>query len=263
MLKLCLNQESGPFKIKGFGVDLQTVRFGFFHIKFCHIKIVLALGNMILSHAILAQTNIAADLIKPKAYENRKLASELTPDKKINPVKRVKENIVSHYNFYFNANRKINAVLMAAKQSHKDTFTNILSFYNYSLDQTATQKTELDSVIYKTNNGILLHDLRNDWVDDLYFLMGQSYYYQKKFDSAYDVFQYINYNFQPRKKDEIGYEKSIGSNANENGSILSISTKESKLASHRPVRNDALIWVIKTLLAQDNDDDAKGLIEIL
>jgi len=263
MLKLCLNQESGPFKIKGFGVDLQTVRFGFFHIKFCHIKIVLALGNMILSHAILAQTNIAADLLKPKAYENRKLASELTPDKKINPVKRVKENIVSHFNFYFNANRKINAVLMAAKQSHKDTFTNILSFYNYSLDQTATQKTELDSVIYKTNNGVLLHDLRNDWVDDLYFLMGQSYYYQKKFDSAYDVFQYINYNFQPRKKDEIGYEKNIGSNANENGSILSISTKESKLASHRPVRNDALIWVIKTLLVQDNDDDAKGLIEIL
>jgi hypothetical protein len=218
---------------------------------------------MVYSPVILGQTNIASDLIKPKAYENRKLASELTPDKKINPVKRVKENIVSHYNFHFNANRKINAVLAAAKQTHKDTFTRILSFYNYSLDQTATQKTELDSVIYKSNNGILLHDLRNDWVDDLYFLMGQSYYYQKKFDSAYDVFQYINYNFQPRKKDEIGYEKNIGSNANENGSILSVSTKESKLAPHRPVRNDALVWIIKTLLAQDNDDDAKGLIETL
>ena len=263
MIKLWLNQESGPFIIKGFGVDLHFVILGIKHIKHSLKRVLLPFLCLSLTHAGVAQINIASDLTKPKAYENRKLASELTPDKKINPVKRVKQNIVSHYNFHFNASRKINAVLASAKQAHKDTFTRTLSFYNYSLDQTATQQTELDSVIYKSNNGILLHDLRNDWVDDLYFLMGQSYYYQKKFDSAYDVFQYINYNFQPRKKDEIGYEKNIGSNANENGNVLTVSTKESKLAPHRPVRNDALVWIIKTLLAQDNDDDAKGLIETL
>lgn len=211
----------------------------------------------------IAQTNITYDLAKPKAYENRKLASELTPDRKINPIKRVKENIVSHYNFYFNANKKINAVIASAKQAHKDTFTRLLPFYNYSLDQTATQQTELDSVVIKTNNGILLHDLRNDWVDDMYFLMGQSYYFQKKFDSAFDVFQYINYNFQPRKKDELGYEKNIGSNANERGNAFNVSTKEFNLTPHRPIRNDALLWIIRTLMAQNNDDDARGLIETL
>ena len=218
---------------------------------------------LLLSSVTWGQTNIAAGLTKPKAYENRTLASELTPDKKINPVKRLKENIVTHYNFHFNASRKISAVLAAARQAHKDTFTRLLPFYDYSLDQTASQQTELDSVIFKSNNGILLHDLRNDWVDDLYFLMGQSYYYQKKFDSAYDVFQYINYQFQPRKKDEIGYEKNIGSNANENGNVFNISTKESSIAPHRPVRNDALIWIIKTLLAKGDDDEAKGLIETI
>ena len=239
------------------------MRSGLSHIKPGLKKIILAGKAILLSHLLWAQTNIAADLTKPKAYENRKLAYELTPEKKINPVKRVKENIVSHYNFHFNASRKINAVLQSAKQAHKDTFTRLLPFYNYSLDQTARQQTELDSVIFKSNNGILLHDLRNDWVDDLYLLMGQSYFYQKKFDSAYDVFQYINYNFQPRKKDEIGYEKNIGSNANENGSVFQVATKESRLAPHRPVRNDALVWIIKTLLAQENNDDAKGLIETL
>ncbi|MFN6374713.1 MAG: tetratricopeptide repeat protein [Chitinophagia bacterium] len=233
------------------------------HIRPYRRKYILLGISLFMSQLLIAQFNIATDLVKPKAYENRKLASELTPDKKINPVKRLKENIVSHYNFYFNANRKINAVVASAKQTHKDTFTRLLPFYNYSLDQTASQQTELDSVIIKSNNGILLHDLRNDWVDDLYFLMGQSYYYQKKFDSAYDVFQYINYNFQPRKKDEIGFEKNIGSNANENGNVFNVSTKESKLAPHRPIRNEALLWIIKTLIAQGNDDDARGLMETL
>ncbi|MFZ9589709.1 MAG: hypothetical protein ACO28V_08260, partial [Chitinophagaceae bacterium] len=166
-----------------------------------------------------AQLNLTYDLKKPKAYENRKLKSELTPDKKINPVKKMKENVVAHYNFYFNANNKLQDVLISAKKSHKDSFSRQLAFYNYSLDQTAAQKQELDSVIHKSNNGILLHDLRNDWVDDLYLLMGQAYYYQKKFDSAYDVFQYINYTFQPRTKDEIGFEKTIGSNLNTSGNI--------------------------------------------
>ena len=210
-----------------------------------------------------AQLNLTYDLKKPKAYENRKLKSELTPDKKINPVKRMKENIVAHYNFYFNANNKLQDVLNSAKKAHKDSFNRPLAFYNYTLDQTAAQKQELDSVIHKSNNGILLHDLRNDWVDDLYLLMGQAYYYQKKFDSAYDVFQYINYTFQPRTKDEMGLEKTIGSNINTSGNIYTVSTKESGLTGKSAARNDALVWIVRTLLAQDNDDDAKSLMETL
>lgn len=212
---------------------------------------------------LLAQGNITYDLVKPKAYENRKLASELTPDKKINPIKKLKENIVSHYNFHFNANLKLSKVIASAKQANKDTFTALIPFFNYSLDQTAQQQQELDSVVIKVNNGILLHDLRNDWVDDLYLLMGQSYFYQKKFDSAYDVFQYINYNFQPRSKDEIGFEKSIGSNINTNGNIFNIASKENKFTPHRLVRNDALLWIIRTQLELGNEDDASGMIETL
>ena len=223
----------------------------------------LVLVGMLMAMGLLAQGNITYDLVKPKAYENRKLASELTPDKKINPVKRLKENIVSHYNFHFNANLKLSKVIASAKQANKDTFTTLIPFFNYSLDRTAQQQQELDSVVIKVNNGILLHDLRNDWVDDLYLLMGQSYFYQKKFDSAYDVFQYINYNFQPRTKDEIGSEKSIGSNINVNGNIFNIASKENKFSPHRLVRNDALLWIIRTQLELGNEDDASSMIETL
>ena len=223
----------------------------------------LVLTGMLMAMGVIGQGNITYDLIKPKAYENRKLASELTPDKKINPVKRLKENIVTHYNFQFNANLKLSKVIASAKQFNKDTFTTLIPFFNYSLDKTAQQQQELDSVVIKVNNGILLHDLRNDWVDDLYLLMGQSYFYQKKFDSAYEVFQYINYNFQPRSKDEIGFEKSIGSNVNANGNIFNIASKENKLSPHRLVRNDALLWIIRTQLELGNEDDASGMIETL
>ncbi|MFN5421854.1 MAG: tetratricopeptide repeat protein [bacterium] len=214
-----------------------------------------------------AQGNITFDLKKPKKFEDRKLASEMTPEGKISPFRRAKENIVTHYNFYFNAALKLSTVINSAKQSHKDTFSNLLPFYDVSLDQTAAQQQELDSVVIKTNNGILLHDLRNDWVDDLYLLMGQSYFFQKKFDSAYDVFQYINYNFQPRSKEERGYEKSIGSNLNTTGNVFTISSPEKRGIArkfhHNPIRNDALLWIIRSLIGQDNDDDARGLIETL
>jgi tetratricopeptide (TPR) repeat protein len=262
-IKLLLIHKSTPFKIAGLSVVLQPVQKPIDHIAWC-LRIASVLVLVLSSHLNLsAQLNLTYDLKKPKSYENRKLKSELTPDKKINPVKRMKENVVAHYNFYFNANNKLQDVIALAKQSHKDSFTNQLAFYNYSLEQTAAQKQELDSVIHKANNGILLHDLRNDWVDDLYLLMGQAYFYQKKFDSAYDVFQYINYTFQPRTKDEQGLEKSIGSNLNTQGNIYTISTKESGISSHPAARNDALVWIVRTLLAQDNNDEAKSLIETL
>ena len=253
----------GPFKIAGLTVVLHTLKRIEYHMALKCIRLVLMAVGILISIGGHAQGNITFDLAKPKAYENRKLASELTPDKKINPVKRLKENIVAHYNFYFNAHQKLAKVIASAKQSNKDTFTTLLNFYNYRLDQTAQQQQELDSVVIKVNNGILLHDLRNDWVDDLYFLMGQSYFFQKKFDSAYDVFQYINYNFQPRTKDEIGFEKSIGSNINGVGGIFNIASKENKFAPHRPIRNEALLWIIRTQMEMGNVDDASSMIETL
>ena len=226
-------------------------------------KTILLVFGIFAFQSIFAQVNITFDLKKPKIYEDRKLPSELTPDKKIGPIKRIKENIFSHYNFYFNSNQKIEKIVTAAKQSHKDTFNTLLPFYNYSLNATAQQQQELDSVIIKVNNGVLLHDLRNDWVDDLYYLMGKSYFFQKKFDSAYDVFQYINYNFQPKDRAERGYEKTIGSNLNTKGNVYTISSKETGAMGHKPIRNETILWIIRTLIEQNNDDDARSMMETL
>ncbi|MFZ1264658.1 MAG: hypothetical protein WAT34_14195 [Chitinophagaceae bacterium] len=202
---------------------------------------------------------------KPQEYDERVLRSERSEDKKFKLPTRFIQNTVTHYNYYFNANNKLNEVLERAKASFTDDYSQLLPFYNYTLDATAKDSVQLDSITYKSSSGIALHDLRNDWVDNLYLLWGASFYLRKDFDSAYLMFQFINYAFAPKEKD--GYYLTIGSNRDGN-SALSISTKEKKslpkkIFSKPPSRNDAFIWQIRNFLAQDQFAEAASLIVTL
>ena len=193
---------------------------------------------------------------------DRVLGSEKSESKKFTLPRRFTQNTFTHYNYFFNANNKLNQVLEEAKLVHVDDFTELLSFYNYSLDETSQNKEQLDSVIYKSTTGIVLHDLRNDWIDNLYLLTGAAYYLRKQFDSAYLTFQFINYAFAKKEKD--GYYQTIGSKFDGN-SALSISTKEKnslprKVFSEQPSRNDAFIWQIRTLIAMEEYAEAASLI---
>ena len=205
---------------------------------------------------------------KPKKFENKVLKSEKTGDNKFTLKNRIAQNTVSHYNYYFNANNKLNAVIERAKMAYKEDYGKLLPFYSYSLNTTASQKTELDSVIYKATAGILLHDLRSDWVDNLYMLIGKAYYFQKEFDSAGMTFQFINYNLYPRKKKGDDFAPVVGTNANAGGSSVSIASNEKRSLINKtfyrpPSRNDALVWQIRTLIESGEYTDAAGLINTL
>lgn len=209
-----------------------------------------------------SQTGFSFDIKKPEQYDDRVLGSEKSDSKKFTLPRRFLQNTFTHYNYVFNANNKLNQVLEDAKTQHIDDYTELLPFYNYSLDVTAQNKEELDSVIYKANTGIVLHDLRNDWIDNLYLITGAAYYLRKQFDSAYLTFQFINYAFAKKEKD--GYYQTIGSKFDGNDAF-SISTKEKnslpkKLLSEPPSRNDAFIWLIRTLIAQEEYAEAASLI---
>ncbi len=209
---------------------------------------------------------LSFDIKKPAKLENKKLGSEKTGDKKFTKPRRFIQNTVTKFNWHFNANEKLNEIIAKAKENHKDDYTQLLTFYNYSPAETVRDSSELDSVLYKANAGILLHDLRNDWVDNLYMLMGQAYYFREVYDTAYFTFQYINYAFSPKESD--GYDKTIGSNSNEGGNAFSISTKEktsttSKIFKTPPSRNESFLWLIRTYLARDEYPEAAGMIEIL
>ena len=204
---------------------------------------------------------------RSKKFEERKLGSEKMAEKKFTVVRHIFQNNYTHYNYYYNAHNKINFVVDRAKAIQKDDFTKLLPYYPFTLENTASQKTELDSVINKATAGILLHDLRNDWVDNMYLLMGEAYFYKKQFDSAAATFQFINYNLFPRKKDEED-NRIVGTrDASTNGS-LSIANKEKrnllqKLTAEPPSRNDALIWMTRTLVEQNEYGEAAALINTL
>ncbi len=208
------------------------------------------------------QLGIALDIKKPKEFENRILRSEKSDQKKFSLPKRFIQNTITHYNYFFNASNKLNEVLERAKSSFTDDYSELIPFYNYTLDATAADSIQLDSIANKARTGIVLHDLRGDWVDNLYLLWGASYYLKQQFDSAQLMFQFINYAFAEKEKD--GYYKTIGS-AMDGNSALSISTKEKnslprRVFSEPPSRNDAFFWQIRNYLAQDQFTEASGLI---
>ncbi len=213
-----------------------------------------------------AQKGFEVELIKPKKYENRKLASEKTGNKKFNFPRKVYHNTTTHYNYYFNANNRLNDLVVRAKTSFKDDYSQLLPFYNYSLDVTSQDKSELDSIIYKCTAGILLHDLRNSWIDNMYLLLAKAYFYRKDQDSAGLTLQYLNYAYAP--KEEGGYHIPIGSNASNDKGEFSIATVEkssiwNKLTTRQPSRNESFIWQVRNHIEKNEFGEAAGVIEIL
>ena len=204
---------------------------------------------------------------KPLQFEERKLGSERTAEKKFTLPRHFIQNTITHYNYYFNANNKVNTVVEKAKISNKEDYSSLLSFYPYTLENTASQKNDLDSVIYTCTAGVLIHDLRNDWIDNMYLLIGKAYFFRKEFDSAAMTFQFINYNLFPRDKNEED-NRVVGTNSSASGSSISIANKEKRnfiqrVVSLPPSRNDALIWLARTQIEQNEFGESGGLINTL
>ena len=233
--------------------------------------ILLSVLSFCISTAVAQPPTWTIDLLdkekKPEKFSERKLGSEKMAEKKFTWIRHLFQNNFTRYNYYFNANNKINTVLERAKLDQKDDYTKLIGYYPFTLEKTASQKTELDSVIYKSTAGILLHDLRNDWIDNMYLLMGKAYFLRKDFDSAAATFQFIQYNLFPRKKDEDG-NRVIGASEDASNSKISIANKEKqnilqKTTALPPSRNDALVWLARTLIEQNELGEAAGLINTL
>ena len=212
------------------------------------------------------QAGTEYDLKKPVRYENRTLGYEKTTETKWTDARALLQNTITQYNWYFNTNVKLNEVLVRAKAQFQEDYTQLLPFYNYTLETTAKDKHNLDSVTDKVNTAVLLHDLRNSWDDNLYILMGRAYFYKNNLDSAHILFQFVNYAYAPRDPD--GYPLPIGSNSEEGGNAFTVSTNEKrsiikKAFSEPPSRNEAFIWLIRTYFQQDKLTKGAVLIEVL
>lgn len=86
-------------------------------------QFLLSLFVLLLSSSfqpLLAQLGFDLKIDKPQPYDNRILKAEKTGNKALKSSRKFLQNLTTHYNFFFNANNRLNAVINAAKQSFKD-----------------------------------------------------------------------------------------------------------------------------------------------
>ena len=201
---------------------------------------------------------------KPAEYAKKLLRAEKTGYGDLGKFQQFMQNTFTRFNYVFNANKHMEDLLEKATSDYKEDYAGELSYYPYDAKAMATNGF-LDSVIQHATAGILLHDLRNAYVDELYFLLGKAYYYQQKYDTAHQVFQYLNYAFAP--KDD-GYDLPIGSNISKMGDHFTILNPEHKGISknsyaRKERRNDGILWQVKNYIQSGDYIQAQVLMGYL
>jgi hypothetical protein len=77
-------------------------------------------------HAQLGKITFDLQKDKPQKFKDKPLRSEKPQDKKLRLIGRFVQNTTSHYNYFFNANNKINAVIEMARMANKDDYSQLL-----------------------------------------------------------------------------------------------------------------------------------------
>ena len=108
--------------------------------RYILVLLFLSIGQLALQAQPTWTINPFGKEDKPKEYEEKLLPSEKTGNKKFTKFRRFIQNNTTRFNYYFNANEKLNAVIDRAKSAQRDDYLSLLSFYPYSLDNTLTQQ---------------------------------------------------------------------------------------------------------------------------
>jgi hypothetical protein len=191
------------------------------------------------------------EIEKPLPYER-------LLDKKYTLGRRAYQNTVSQFNYLFNAEITLDEIIQKARAIHEDDYTELLPFYDYDLSNTA--KESIDSIIYRCNANIVLHDLRSNYVDDAYLLLAKAYLFHKDFDTAASILQFINYSFYDK---EAGADQPIGSNLNKSGKFSIASVEDNRAWENKNIRNESMIWQARNYFEAGEINEGISLLQLL
>jgi hypothetical protein len=198
------------------------------------------------------RNNLPREVEKPLPYE-RLLNTKYTLGR------RAYQNTVSQFNYYFNADEELKEIILNARNEFQEDYTETLPFYDYDL--ATTSKRSIDSIIYRCNANIVLHDLRNNWIDDAYLLMAKAYLYHRNFDTAGSILQFINYSFDEK---ENGADLPIGSNIrNTKGKFSIASPDNNRIWENGNVRNESMVWQARNYFEIGELNQGLSLLQLL
>ena len=197
---------------------------------------------------------------KTKEWTNEKLLK-----KSWSLHRRIYQNTVTRYNYFYNARIKYNESLNELKNKNKDDYSKNIHIDPYDFEKDGNSvAANMDSVIKKSSFSTQIHDPRSKWFDNLYFLMGKAYYVKNDYDGAIATFQFIanEYKNNPTKK-----SKPVKKQTNKvvGVSIATIENNKGLLnkLKHKPIRNKALIWLAKSYMMAEQYSEAITLINTL
>lgn len=179
------------------------------------------------------------------------------------PKRRFFQNSFTHYNYYYNANRKMEEASLNMQRANKDNYDSLIGLFPFDpIKDSSLLSADMDSIIRKVSVGIQIHDPRTKWGNDMYLLLGQAYYYKGSFENASIAFRYIIANDQKKKS-----KNSKGSTYSRTKEAPSIVDKKhkSKLAfwQHKSVHNDAILWLARTYVTAGQIDNAGSVLSLL
>jgi hypothetical protein len=189
---------------------------------------------------------------------DKQLPYERLLNKKYTLGRRAYQNTVSQFNYLFYAEIGLDEIIQKARDLHEDDFTELLPFYDYDLSLTA--KESIDSIIFRCNANIVLHDLRSNYVDDAYLVLAKAYLFHKNFDTAASILQFINYSFFDK---EDGADLPIGSNLNQSGKFSIASPENNRAWENKNVRNESMIWQARTYFEAGEMNEGISLLQLL
>lgn len=193
---------------------------------------------------------------KKEEWTNEKLLK-----KKWNMPRRIYQNTVTRYNYYYNAKRKYDEAIRSMTRNYKEDFAKPINLDPYDIKkQGGSVSSFMDTVIKKSSFSTQIHDPRSKWFDNLYFLMGRASFAKNDFDGAITTFQFIanEYKETPKKS----ADKATKAAADQSIATLE-NRKGIRKLRHHPIRNDALLWLAKSYVMAEQYSEAQSLLGAL
>lgn len=137
-------------------------------------------------------------------------------------------NMNARFNGYFHSIETLNASVKTLEKGHVDNFNSVITLYPHgTIEQASAVSGEMDEIFKKTSKVIKKHP-KSKWIDDCYFLIGQSYYFKGDPYAAIEIFQHVV-----------------------------------KQYPDGDLKFDAKAWIIKSNLRLDKTNDAEAILGLI
>jgi len=205
---------------------------------------------------------LALDLKMKQKHE--KWSNQQMLKKKWTPVRKGIQNTFTRYNYFYNADKKMDEALLNMQRTRRENYDTLIGLYSFDPNRDSSLlSADMDSIIRKASVGIQIHDPRTKWGDDLYLLLGEANYYKGRYAVAGTSFRYIISMDEEKKKKKA---QSSGSSQKKNTEPSIVEDDKKTMLDflkHRTVHNEAILWLARTFTESHNIENAESVLSLL